>query len=69
MILKGHEIYANGTVKPRTMIVNMEPGQLEDTGGDAFQGYDTFYRKIGEKRALKKRVKKFMETTTLPSAR
>ena len=26
MLVKGFEIYANGTVKPRTMIVNMGPG-------------------------------------------
>ena len=30
MLVKGFEIYANGTVKPRTMIVNMGPGESAD---------------------------------------
>ena len=60
MILKGHEIYANGTVKPCTMIVNMEPGQLSDAG-DSFQGYDTFYRKLDRKGNTRRRVKRSSE--------
>ena len=61
MLVKGFEIYANGTVKPRTMVVNMGPGEPAGTE----ECYDA--RFVVRPRSSKKGVKH--SQTPLPAKR